>query len=382
MFQSVLHNSRSVFAPVAALSFNAAQRDECRDFLAQRSADTESVPIVDEAQLTMSADGRLVESGYRFNAIGFNAVACSLLSGLSGVFNDLSGESRRNPLATSSPANIATAAAIYNMALKARFESLRERTLLLNHREKSIEGFLGLEHRMMDNVVFFDLVSEEISSRQDAAEFHRAELIGRELRLYYLDTRTKRNTIYKDPKHTFAAGWYFSNREDTGLAMRATRCLFTKFGAAIEPKSSKTSLRHTGADLAGRAGVLISKCVDTTLNMDHVAVGVQRLAGLSLHFSGSKKSIDAATIKLVEYLARFKISREEARSICKNASTVGSDLVPRNPVDAYDKSVLESRTMYDLFCSTLRQSRHQYHTTRDLLQAAAMQMLNILETKK
>lgn len=382
MFQSMAQKSRSVFAPVIALAFNAKQRDECRDFLTQRSEDTEAVPIVDEAQLAMAADGRLVETGYRFNAIGFASIANALAPGLNSVFNDLSGESRRAATPSAVQANTATAAGIYNMALRSRFELLRERTLLVNHREKSIEGFLGIEHRMMDNVVFFDLAAEEISNRQDAVEFHRAELVGRELRLYYLDTRTKRNTVYTNPAHTFAAGWYFSNREDTGLAMRAATCLFTKFGAAIEPRSKKTSMRHTGADLAGRAGVLIAKCVERTLDMDEVTTAVRRLAGISLGFSASKKSVDAATSKLIEYFARFKISREDAKQICKNASIVGCDLVPRSLVEAYDQKILENRTLYDLFCSTLRHAKNQYHVTRDLLQGAAMQMLNIPEKAK
>jgi hypothetical protein len=366
--------SRGVFAPVAALAFNAKQRDACRDFLAHRSEDTEALPIVDEAQLLMAADGRLVESGYRFNAVGFSALATALSPGLNSVFNDLSGESRRTPATKDTTA---AAAGVYNTVLKAKFESLRERTLLLNHREKSIEGFLGLEHRMMDNVVFFDLVAEEIASRQDTAEFHRAELIGRELRLYYLDTRTKRSTVHTDPSHTFAAGWYFSNREDTGVAMRATTCLFTKFGAATEPRSPETSVRHTGADLSGRAGVLIAKCVGRTLNMDDVTTAVRRLAGISLGFSSSKKAVEASTKKLVEYLVRFKVNREEAKHICKNAAIVGSDLVPRSLIDAYDPKILEARSLYDLFCSTLRHAKNQYHVTRDLLQGAAMQMLNI-----
>ena len=79
--------------------------------------------------------------------------------------------------------------------------------------------------------------------------------------------------------------------------------------------------------------------------------------------------------QLVEYLGRFKVSREDGRNICKNAAAVGADIDPRNPADLYSRDVLASRTMYDLFCSILRYSRNQYHTTRDLLQSAAMEIL-------
>jgi hypothetical protein len=367
--------ARSVFAPVLALSFNAAQRDDCKSFLAQRSSDTECIPIVDEAQLTMAADGRIAENGYRFNAIGFSAVSNALISGLNPVFNDLTGEARNAFNSSVSTGDLATAVSIYNMVLKSRFDNLRERTLLINHREKTIDGFLGLEHRMLDNAVFFNLAAEELEARQGDAVFYRAELIGRELRLYFIDGKTKRNNLYHDSRHMFAGGWYFSNREDSGLAVRASLCVMTKFGAAIDPKSRGSSVRHAGADLMGRAAIMVAKMVEKNIDMGAVARGVNRIASISLNYSESPKARDAAMAQLVDYLGRFKISREDARQICRNAATVGADIDPRNPMDLYSQEVLSSRTVYDLFCSILRYSRNQYHTTRDLLQSVAMEIL-------
>lgn len=366
---------RSVFAPVVALSFNANQRDDCKNFLAQRNADTECIPVVDEAQLVMAADGRIAESGYRFNAIGFSAVANTLISGLNPVFNELTGESRHSFKASLSTGDLAIAVSVYNVLLKARFENLRERTLLVNHREKTIEGFLGLEHRMLDNSVFFNLAAEELESRQPDSAFYRGELIGRELRLYFIDTKSRRNNLYHDPRHTFAGGWYFSNREDAGLALRASLCVMTKFGAAIEPKNRGSSVRHTGADLMGRAAIMIGKLIEKTVDMDTVARNVNRISSMPLRIPESSKARETVLNQWADYLGRFKISREDARHICKNAIAVGADLDPRNPMDLYSREVLSSRTVYDLFCSMLRYSRNQYHTTRDLLQSAAMQIL-------
>ena len=375
MSRPATSKSRSVFAPVPALSFSADQVDDCKNFLAQRSSDTECIPVVDEAQLFMAADGRIAENGYRFNAIGFAAVSSALISGLNAVFNDLTGESRNAFKASISSGDLSTAVSIYNMLLKARFENLRERTLLVNHREKTIEGFLGIDHRMLDNSVFFSLAAEELSARQEGATFYRAELIGRELRLYFIDSKTKRNNLYRDPRHMFAGGWYFSNREDSGLAIRAALCVLTKFGAAIEPKSRTSAVRHTGADLVGRAAIMIGKMVERAVDMDAVARGVHRIAGMSLNYSDSTKLREAAMEQWMNYLGRFKVPREDARQICKNAAVVGADVDPRSTLDLYSREVMTSRTVYDLFCSILRYSRNQYHTTRDLLQGVAMEIL-------
>lgn len=380
MVRPTAQKPRSVFAPVVALSFKANQRDDCKNFLASRSADTECVPIVDENQLIMAADGRISENGYRFNAIGFGALSNALVGGLNGVFNELAGESRHRFNVSIANGDLTAAVSIYNMCLHTRFDLLRERTLLVNHREKVIEGFLGLEHRMLDNSVFFNLVAEEAENKQDGAEFYRTELIGRELRVYYIDAPTKRDNIYTDPRHMFAGGWYFSNREDSGLAVRAATCVLTKFGAAIEPRSTTSHMRHTGADLMGRAVLMLSKTLERQVDMDVVNRNVQRLVATPLNFSESKLKFEASTMQWVNFLSRFKIRREDAKNICKNAATVGADIEPRNPMELYTRDVIGSRTLYDLFCALLRFSRNQYHTTRDLMQSAAMQLL-IPETK-
>lgn len=366
---------RSVFAPVTQLNFNSSQFDDCRAFLAARSADTECVPIVDVRQLLMGADGRTADAGYRFNAIGFSAVANALMPGLVGVFNDLSGESRNRQTESADSGELAAAVSIYNTALQSRIEAIKERTLLLNHRERTIDGCLGLEHKMLDNSVFFNMIADEIEHEQPRGVFYRAEVTGRELRVYYLDTGSRRTDIYIDPRHAFAAGWYFSNREDTGLALRAATCIFTKFGPAAAGGNKSNRMRHVGADFFGRATLLVRKAAAHVTDMAEVERAVRRLNSQSLNFSDDRDTFQKALDQWVSYLCHYKVGREPAKHICKNAAIVGSDVDPRSPIDAYTKEALAGRTMYDLFCSTLRYSRNQYHTVRDLLQNVAMQML-------
>lgn len=366
---------RSVFAPVPAFSFSARQLEECRAFLEARSASTESVPVVEESQLLMGPDGRLSENGYRFNAIGFRALAGVLSVGLAQLFNELSGENVRQIRTTTRATDIAAAVSIYNATLRVRFDALRERTLLVNHREQAVEGFLGLDHRMLDNSVFLETVRNELSDRQPQAEFFRAELLGRELRLYFIDPTSRRTDIYTDPRHTFAAGWYFSNREDTGNAIRASTCLYTKFGAALSAPGKGGRLNHTGADLVGRTAILVANVAERVIDMNTVAQRVAALVGLSLEFSPDKTTMEAATDKWITYLMKFRITREDAKQIIRNTVTVGADIEARDITDVYTKESLRQRTAYDLFCSMLRCSRGHYHVTRDLLQTTALELL-------
>lgn len=369
------HAQSSVFAPVQVVSFSSGQFDDCGQYLAKRTADTECVPIVDERQLLMAADGKIAETGYRFNAVGFLAVCNALISGLNSVFSDLSGENRNKHADSIASGDFAAAVTIYNTALRARFELLRERTLLVNHREKTIEGFLGIEHRLLDNAVFINLVDAELKDAQPDATFYRAEVIGRELRLYYVDPKTRRNDLYPDPRHVFAAGWFFSNREDTGLAIRAAKSVLTKFGPAIEPRKSNMSVRHIGADLVGRTISLIRKSANDAIEPAQIERNVARLQTTSLNFSGTKVTFDAALDHWTEYLMRFKISRELAKQVCRHAALFGSEIDTPSPTAVYEKDAMAARTLYDLFCALLKQSRTQYHAIKDAMQIAAFQML-------
>lgn len=380
--ESIAQHTRSVFAPVTVLKFTSSQLDDCRLFLEARVADTERIPVVDVRQLLMTADGRLAENGYRFNAIGFAALANSLMAGLVGVFNDLAGETRNRFTESNESGELAAAASIYNTALRSRFDSIRERTLLVDHRAKTIEGCLGIEHKFLDNAVFFNTIAEEIDAAQNAAVFSRAEIIGRELRVYYLNTQSRRTDLYQDARHTFAGGWYFSNREDAGLSMRAANCLFTKFGPAVDGRTRTNNLRHTGADFFGRATVLIRQAVNAGLDMDDARKAIQRLNSVLLNFSEDRATFDAALDQWTNHLGQFKVGRDVAKHIARNAAIVGCDLTPKNPMEAYTDEKLRARTMYDLFCATLRYSKNQYHTVRDLLQSAAMQMLFPAKTNR
>lgn len=340
------------------------------------------MPIVDQAQLILSADGRLAESGYRFNPIGFEAVSRALCAGLTAMFGDLSGEHHLGIVRDDRPSSIAAAVGIYNAALRVRFDSLRERSLLVDHQSASIDGFLGLEHRFLDNSAFFNLVTQGLFDAQPTAEFSRAEIIGRELRLFFIDPQTRRENIHPDSVHSFAAGWYFSNREDAGNAIRAANCIFTKFGPAIAPASADTKVVHAGSDLVGRTSVLISRIAASHVDMDVVAARVRKLLSMPLGFTDVRSEFDATQKRWADYLCGFKIKSDLAKTISKNAAMVGSDLAPRDPIDVFTRAGLASRNGYDLLCAVLRQSRQEYATYRDLLQSVAMGFLTSRDVKK
>jgi len=238
-----------------------------------------------------------------------------------------------------------------------------------------VEGFLGLNHRRLDNSVFLDIVASEILDKQPQARFYRAELVGRELRIFYVDPDTQRKDIYADSRHTIVAGWSFDNCEDRGKAVNAGACLLTRFGVALEKPGGIGRLNHVGADIIGRTTLLVGRAVARESDMGSVLAQLARLQGVSLEFVDEPDKFETAAIKWIALLSQLGVRRDDAKIIVRNAAMIGADCEPRDPVDVYTRAVFASRTAYDLFCSILRFARNEPPNTKNQMQQVAMRLL-------
>jgi hypothetical protein len=366
--------THSIFVPVTALAFNHQQLDDCKQFLEQRSADTEFVTISDPEQLFLAPDGRFAENGYRLNYLGFQSLASNLSRGLPLVFLDLLGQYSSMRELTSAP-DIRAAVSVWNTVVRSRMETVRERTLLVNRRERVVEGFLGLNHRMLDNSAFLEIVTSEMQARQSEAQFHRAELVGRELRVFYVDPGTRRKDIYSDPRHTIIGGWSYNNREDQGRSVNAGLCLLTRLGVALERPKNNMRLTHVGADITGRTRIMVAKTAGREVDMPAVLAQIGKLQSVSLGFTDDSEKFEKTMESWVVQLSRRGVYRANAKLIVRNAALVGADIDARDPIDVYTGAVLGSRTAYDLVCSLLRFARSEPPANRDRWQAVAMAML-------
>lgn len=374
---------RSVFATVRTQSFGAGHFQDLIDFLTEQKSNTVVEPISDVTQLRLQADGSVAETGYRFNPIGFSSVSSALATGLNSVFNQLAGETDYRHASGEAAANVPAAAAVFNTVLQANFGRVQERSLLIDINSGTIEGFLGIDHKLLTNDVFLELVVRELeAARANTAEFYRAEIIGRDIRLYYTDAENKWDYVHRGVAHRVGGGWYFSNREDSGTAIRAATALFTRFGPGVLDQKGKNHVRHSGADLIGRASLLINRVVNSAFyGRDIVEEALSRLSSRRL-YRASTDSFDDVVSFWVDFLTRQKVPKDDARNIVRNALVVGADTNSPAQLTRYDHQELLQRTCYDLFCGVLRYARTQYHTTRDLLQKVALDILLTSVLKK
>lgn len=367
---------RSVFAPVPALVFNAHQYDTMRRFLVQRTEHTELVPISDEGQLLMAADGRLLESGYRFNSLGFQAFAAGACAGLASLFCSLAGEYQQRTFANIE-SDLPAAVSVYNTVVRARMEMLRERALLVDHRERVVDGFSGLQHKLFSNVDFLDVVREEVTALKPTAVFQKAELVGRELTVYYIDPSTLRKDIYPDAQspHSLVGAWVFANREDQGKSLRALCGLLTKFGAAYFAANTQDRVVHVGSDLVGRARQLIVRSLQHELDMNIVLHQVDALQKQPLGIIGTTAAADSAFQAWQTYICKAGMRVADARLIVRNALTVGADVEPQGALSVLSGDAAAQRTAYDLWCAILRFANNEPTSSKERLRALAMRMV-------
>ena len=106
-----------------------------------------------------------------------------------------------------------------------------------------------------------------------------------------------------------------------------------------------------------------------------VAGHIYKLRQVSLGLMDKTEQFEEALDRWRTYLMRLKLPREDASVIARNAALVGSDLTPRDPVDAYTNPVLRARTGYDLLCAVLRFSRTAPRLEANRYQAAALRMM-------
>jgi hypothetical protein len=276
--------------------------------------------------------------------------------------------------------NVPAAVAIYNTALRVKFEQLRERTLLIDHAAQSIDGMYGLNHKILDNAVFYETVLNAMREQHPDARFYRAEVIGRALSIYVIMPESRRTALLR-PKDVYSAGWYFSNREDSGNSAKAVPCLYTQYGVALQSPGRTGRVIHVGADMSGRVGELIRRAFTKQVDMNLLQHRLKILQSQSLGITNKSEFSDIVK-KWTSYLTRFGLSRDDAKHIAKNAVQVGGDLEPRDPLDVFTDKSLASRTAFDLVCSILRYARTSPLTSRHKIQSIGMQLLLPPSTNK
>jgi hypothetical protein len=366
----------SIFAPVTALSFAQHQEQDCFNFVEKRSANTELVTLSDVDQLTLNAAGMLSDTGYRFNILGFAAVCDAISPGLQRVFNEISGDSTAKlNSADDENYSLPAAVSIYNTALRVRFETLRERHIIVDHHDRIFDGFLGLNHKLLDNFAFIELVQNAQNAQSTPTKFYRAELVGRELRLYIIDPTTRLTTVHPDPRHVFAAGWYCCNREDAGNSVRALPCIYTRFGVALAETKHRARIPHVGTDLVGRTTEMLTRTLQHPVSLEDLKRRIDELTSFKLGFTEKQSELSATIAKWSNYLVSLGLAKPITQHIARNAALSGADIEPRNPLDIYTGKVLEARSGYDLVCAMLKYARNQPTHIREKIQVVGFLLL-------
>lgn len=329
---------------------------------------------------------------YRFTTAALSQVCSVLCPGFGQVLYDIAGirRSAREGL----PVRYSPREAVrcFNAMVRFRGDRLVNSELILDRRNRTVEGFVGPDYQFFANLDFWNRVQQFLSTVEGHAFFSGATYQNRRLSLRYR---------FRDPAFTiqakggkrepFYGGWHFSNSEVGDCAVHMSAILLRKWGnsTTLVPLPDVKKLVHRGSrtsftdklesmfkTLSGKSGIARS-----------LKGPVEQLVETSLGLGGLPKSHQRQVKVLKAKLVRGKLGPRLADAVIEHVLFCGSykvDVIRKEHASpasfeelerAVDTEVFEARTVFDLFNALGVRAKHIRPERQELAEQLAYRIL-------
>lgn len=363
------------FPAQKAYEFDADEEFLLRDHLADVEKNTIIYPVVSPIDCILGDDFK-TKRGYTYSSLAFRQACKMLCSGLMTTLPELAGMHRTSE---DSPDNYSSSLAvdIFNRVIKLRFSAqLQAAQLILDNRNKTIDGVVGIRYRHMSNHDFYSLTKETINSRPNG-KFVWAVLSGRSL---YMRYRWQEPTIYTDyPADTYGFGLQLHNTETGGSSARSAVTLIRNLTGeySLDRRIDMSGHRfiHTGADFHKHIRTFFSS-ISNRLNFEVIQPRYEsKLRKLQ------KTPFDPENRKtqlLRGVTTQRRISGGFAKRVINSAMLYGSSTKKElTPEFSHDQVIDQSEayTAYDIFVAVIREATKLPLYTREQAQQIAHAIL-------
>jgi len=332
----------------------------------------------DMSEFQLDRDGKTVKGGFRFTAPAFNQAAQMLAPGLSKLLPDLAGTAT---VSDDKDQLVDSAAAIkfWNDIVDLRFPLFQRHRLIRNEKEKTIEGLVGHTHQYLENWALYQEAATALRQQGLHAEMYAATLVGRLFSVWFRVVEPLFVTAVAKERWGVYHGFYFTNGEATGTAVRGTNAVFTPKGVCLgNYRRYGKRVTHTGRDFPMRLMQAFSDVCQIEMPVETLQKGVGRLAIRSLGFSASQSKTARA-----DRIKKIAISLSGCGVIARLANEVvelglgagrcygGGDI----EISRYINTPDASRTLLDLYVPLLGMARKVDTRQREKLECAAFNIL-------
>ena len=361
---------------------NADTQRELESLL-EAQADTKPVRIGDPADVLLDRQGR-VRGRYRLTSPALMQLGATLSPGLGQAVLNLAGARPRADFPNEAISS-ELAIRIINDVIRLRFELLRGRGMIVDHRARVVEGFVGSRYRFLSNFEFYSRARKAVPR---SARFHEAVVMGRQVLFrFLLPEPVTTLTAAGGREEPFYGGWHFSNGELGDCCVRGSAFLYRVWSdtSAIETFNRATSFVHSRGPsferkldklfetasrrvsaLRSSAGILpklVQKPLGFGVEGEKTPQRVDRLARMLSH-----KDLGVSVVRDAIYraLARGSYKKDRIDVISTEAWGRQSNLV----------EVAARRTLFDLYNALGEVAKGLAITPREHTEVAAYRLLS------
>lgn len=368
---------RRFYTQPAVQKFNREQ--EARLVATLRSLDnaTSLTPANGPGDLQLSDDCTTRQGGFRYTAHGFKQVAGLLGPGVSRLIPDLSGTRPRDIPEDFLDGQLAIR--MFNALVDRRFALFTAYRLIRNTTDRTVEGLVSGTHQYLDNVSFYNCVSESLQQAQPTVQFYAATMIGRRLFMWWRDREPFNQLRLGGRSWPCYRGYYCCNGESAGVSARTTAAIFTPVGVCLAPyRQFGGRVNHRGRNFTVRLSQEFGRAFSSELPLEEWREKIPTALGASLGFLPDKdtKARKQRLSWLATHLRRLSVDYTIAQEVLSAALLHGRnvsnpDAAPGMP----QEQLFASRKALDLLVCLLHTARRLDMSRREKLEQAAFHLL-------
>lgn len=314
---------------------------------------------------------------YRYTAHGFKQIASRLGPGVSRLIPDLSGTRLRDIPEEYLDGQLAIR--VFNALIDRRFGIFTPYRLIRNTSTRTIEGLVGGSHQFLDNVSFYNVVSETLRQAHQRVDFFAARLIGRRLFMWWREREPFNQLRMAGKSWPCYRGYYCCNGESGGVSARVTAAIFTPAGVCLAPyKLHGVRVAHRGRDFTLRLGQDFSRVFAADLPLAEWREKIPEALGASLGFPAvkdvkvRKQRLNLLATHLRRLSVDYTIAQEVLGATLHQGRTIGAaEVAPGMP----QEQLFASRKALDLLVCLLHVARRLDMSRREQVEQAAFHVL-------
>mgnify|MGYP006915943880 CR=1 FL=1 len=355
------------------------QRDSENLFGILRNLDgiTSVNPVVTAEELKLQPDGQTVYDECRFTGPAFNQAAQLLAPGLSKFLPDMAGTTIL-PDDRASLVDAGMAVNLWNEMVDLRFALFSRHRIIRNEETKRIEGLVGHKHQFLENLALYQNAVETLATYHPECHMYAAQLIGRRFSIWFRASEPMFQLAVDGKDWPFYYGYYFTNGEATGTAVRGTMAVFTPKGVCLASyRRHGQRVNHTGKEFFQRLVQMFTAVCSAEIPHDKIREGAEALLQNSLGYTMKdvRTTRNSRHKKLVHALSLLGVTKNLATEVVDVGLTEGrlqgTVVSPTQEVNR----LYSSRTLLDLFVPLLRIARKIDIARREKIEQAAFELL-------